>query len=206
MTSASESFYRKRINIINPELLENYKLKNRSVILMSGHHNNWEWASQIISLSSNQDFIGVYKKLSNKFFNKFLYKLRSRFKVNLIEIEDSIKYILDSSDKCQIIGLAADQNPIINKSTYWTKFFGKATPFFLFPEKLAIKMNYPVLFCNMTKVKNGFYNIKYELLEDNPQQTKRGYITNLYIKRLEDKINEEPNTYLWSHNRWKHKK
>ena len=32
------------------------------------------------------------------------------------------------------------------------------------------------------------------------------YITNNFIKRLEDKIIEEPNSYLWSHNRWKHKK
>ena len=125
MFSASKLFYKKRIKIINPELLEFYKNNNQSVILMSGHHNNWEWASQIISITAKQDFLGVYKKLSNKFFDNLLYKSRSRFKVNLIEINDAIKYIINSKDKCQIIGLAADQNPVINKSTYWDNFFGE---------------------------------------------------------------------------------
>ena len=206
MFSASKLFYIKRIKIINPELLEFYKNNNQSVILMSGHHNNWEWASQIISITAKQDFLGVYKKLSNKFFDNLLYKSRSRFKVNLIEINDAIKYIINSKDKCQIIGLAADQNPVINKSTYWDNFFGEETPLFLVPEKLAVKMNYPVLFCNMSKLSNGYYTIKYELIEENPTLSKKGSKTNLFIKRLEEKIIEEPNSYLWSHNRWKHKK
>ncbi|MFL2574808.1 MAG: hypothetical protein ACJ0QC_03440 [Flavobacteriales bacterium] len=31
-------------------------------------------------------------------------------------------------------------------------------------------------------------------------------MTNKFFKRLEEKIKEEPNNYLWSHNRWKHTK
>ena len=73
-------------------------------------------------------------------------------------------------------------------------------------EKIARKMNYPVLFCNMSKVSNGYYCIEFEILEDDPQNSKDGDITNKFIKRLEEKIIEEPNSYLWSHNRWKHKK
>ena len=31
-------------------------------------------------------------------------------------------------------------------------------------------------------------------------------ITKKFFKRLEKQINDDPNNYLWSHNRWKHKK
>ena len=69
MGSVNQEFYQRRIKVINPEVLENYRLQNKSIILMMGHHNNWEWASQIISIVAKQDFVGIYKKLSNKFID-----------------------------------------------------------------------------------------------------------------------------------------
>ena len=205
MGSVNQEFYQRRIKVINPEVLENYRLQNKSIILMMGHHNNWEWASQIISIVAKQDFIGIYKKLSNKFFDKLMIKVRGRFGVILVEIEDSIQYIFNNKD-CKIIGLASDQNPVVNSKTYWTKFFKQDVPYILGAEKIARKMDYAVLFCNMTKESNGYYNIKFEVIKENPQNSKDGEITNKFIKRLEEKIIEEPNSYLWSHNRWKHKK
>jgi KDO2-lipid IV(A) lauroyltransferase len=205
MGSVNQEFYQRRIKVINPEVLENYRLQNKSIILMMGHHNNWEWASQIISIVAKQDFIGIYKKLSNKFFDKLMIKVRGRFGVILVEIEDSIQYIFNNKD-CKIIGLASDQNPVVNSKTYWTKFFNQDVPYILGAEKIARKMDYAVLFCNMTKESNGYYNIKFEVIDENPQNSKDGEITNKFIKRLEEKIIEEPNSYLWSHNRWKHKK
>jgi KDO2-lipid IV(A) lauroyltransferase len=205
MASVDKAFYLNRVKVINPELLEKYRLQNKSIILMMGHHNNWEWASQIISIVSKQDFIGVYKKLSNKFFDKLMLKIRSRFGVILVEMEDSLHYIFNNKD-CKIIGLASDQNPIVNSKTYWTEFFNQQVPYSIGAEKIARKMHYPVLFCNMSKVSNGYYVIEFEIIEDDPQNSKDGDITNKFIKRLEEKIIEEPNSYLWSHNRWKHKK
>ena len=205
MGSVNQEFYQRRIKVINPEVLENYRLQNKSIILMMGHHNNWEWASQIISIVAKQDFIGIYKKLSNKFFDKLMIKVRGRFGVILVEIEDSIQYIYNNKD-CKIIGLASDQNPVVNSKTYWTKFFKQDVPYILGAEKIARKMDYAVLFCNMTKESNGYYNIKFEVIKENPQNSKDGEITNKFIKRLEEKIIEEPNSDLWSHNRWKHKK
>ena len=205
MASVDKAFYLNRVKVINPELLEKYRLQNKSIILMMGHHNNWEWASQIISIVSKQDFIGVYKKLSNKFFDKLMLKIRSRFGVILVEMEDSLRYIFNNKD-CKIIGLASDQNPIVNSKTYWTEFFNQQVPYSIGAEKIARKMHYPVLFCNMSKVSNGYYVIEFEILEDDPQNSKDGDITNKFNKRLEEKIIEEPNSYLWSHNRWKHKK
>ena len=58
----------------------------------------------------------------------------------------------------------------------------------------------------MSKVSSGNYTIKFELLVEQPILTNKGTITNLFMKRLEKKIIEEPNSYLWTHNKWKHKK
>ena len=205
MISVNNSFYNNRITIKNIEILDQYYDKNQTVVLMMGHHNNWEWAGQVISIKSKQKFVSVYKKLSSSFFDYFMCRLRAKNGADVIEMNDVIKHIYEDKE-CKIIGLIADQNPVVNNSTNWTNFFNQSVPVIDGPEKIARKMNFPVLFCNMSKIKNGYYAITFEVIDENPKASNIGDITNKFFKRLEEKIKEEPNNYLWSHNRWKHTK
>jgi KDO2-lipid IV(A) lauroyltransferase len=205
MISVNNSFYNNRITIKNIEILDQYYDKNQTVILMMGHHNNWEWAGQVISIKSKQKFVSVYKKLSSSFFDYFMCRLRAKNGADVIEMNDIIKHIYEDKE-CKIIGLIADQNPVVNNSTNWTNFFNQSVPVIDGPEKIARKMNFPVLFCNMNKIKDGYYAITFEVIDENPKASNIGDITNKFFKRLEEKIKEEPNNYLWSHNRWKHTK
>ena len=205
MFSSNISFYKKRINIHNINLINNYYNKNQSVIIIGGHYNNWEWAGPILSEIGKHHFVSVYKALSNAFFNKLMIKIRSRYNIDVVEMNDLVKYIFGNK-KCKMIALISDQNPIVNEKTKWISFFNHQVPVADGPEKIAKKFNYPVLFCDIQKVSNGYYNISFEILEDNPQESKDGDITKKFFKRLEKQINDDPNNYLWSHNRWKYKK
>lgn len=205
MISVNNSFYNNRITIKNIEILDQYYDRNQTIVLMMGHHNNWEWAGQIISIKSKQKFVSVYKKLSSSFFDYLMINLRKKNGADVIEMNDIIKHIYDDKE-CKIIGLIADQNPIVTYSTTWTKFFKQSVPVIDGPEKIARKLNFPVLFCNMNKIKDGYYTISFEVIDENPKTSNSGDITNKFFNRLEEKIKEEPNNYLWSHNRWKHKK
>ena len=73
-------------------------------------------------------------------------------------------------------------------------------------EKIAKKMDYPVIFCDMQKVGFGKYTIHFEVLVENPKETQEGEITKRYFERLEKQIKKAPSNYLWSHKRWKHKR
>ena len=134
-----------------------------------------------------------------------MIKIRSRYNIDVVEMNDLVKYIFGNK-KCKMIALISDQNPIVNEKTKWISFFNHQVPVADGPERIAKKFNYPVLFCDIQKVNNGYYNITFEILEDNPQESKDGDITKKFFKRLEKQINDDPNNYLWSHNRWKHKK
>ena len=205
MISMNKKFYINRITIKNIEILDQFYERNQTVVLMMGHHNNWEWAGQIISIKSKQKFVSVYKKLSSSFFDYFMINLRKKNGADVIEMNDIIKHIYDNKE-CKIIGLIADQNPVVSDTTSWTNFFDNSVPVIDGPEKIARKMNFPVLFCNMNKIKEGYYTINFEVIDENPKTSNIGDITNKFFKRLEEKIKEEPNNYLWSHNRWKHTK
>ena len=206
MQTISKKFLNKRVKIVNPELLNNYAQKNQTIILLSGHFNNWEWAGQKISLLANQRFISIYKPLNNEIFDNIIEKMRTRFGAVLVSIQESMRYILKTKKETQIIALIADQNPVVNSSTSWHVFFDREVPVFTGAEKIARKMNYPVVFCDMKQIDSGMYTITLETLTENPEETNDGEITKIYFDRLESQIKKNPSQWLWSHRRWKHKK
>ena len=104
------------------------------------------------------------------------------------------------------MGLIADQTPARSEIKHWTTFLNQDTPVFLGVEKIAIKTNQPVFFCNMRKLKRGRYEVEMVLLCENPKETKPYEITEMQVHALERLIHEAPEYWLWSHRRWKFKR
>ena len=204
-TNVSMRFIDQNVKINNPEVLNTYIKKNRSVILLSGHYNNWEWLGAKISTFYNPQFVAIYKKLNNKIIDIFIRNYRKRFGGEIVNMEDSYRYFIKYKNEQKIIGIIADQNPVINDKTKWISFFNKKVPVFFGAENLAKKLNCPVLFCNM-QFKNNIYKISFEVLTENPNENTPGEITKKYFKLLEKQIKLQPERWLWSHRRWRHTK
>ena len=205
-TTANKSFIDKRITITNQELIDDFAEKKQTVLLVFGHFNNWEWVGQKLSISAKQKVVGIYKPLANKAFDNLLKTARTKFGAIAVSMEESMRYILNTKEECQIIGVISDQNPVVNSSTKWLSFFGKEVPVFMGTEKIAKKMGYPIIFCDMQKISTRKYTITFEVLEKNPKETEELEITKRYFDRLEQQIKNIPSNYLWSHKRWKHKR
>lgn len=204
--SANKYFYRKHIAINNIELLNKYHKKNQTVVLSLAHFGNWEWGNIGLSIESKQKLIGIYKVLNNDFFNTLMKDMREKFGTEMVSMENTFRYLVKNKNECKIIGLLADQSPVKNESNYWTTFLNQETSVYLGPEKIATKMNCAVLFCSVQKVKRGKYELHLEELCTNPEKTTEGEITSLYLRKMEQTINENPEYWLWTHRRWKHKK
>ena len=204
--SANKYFYRKHITINNIELLDKYHKKNQTVVLALAHFGNWEWGNIRLSIESKQKLIGIYKVLNNDFFNTLMKDMREKFGTEMVSMENTFRYLVKNKNECKIIGLLADQSPVKNESNYWTTFLNQDTSVYLGPEKIATKMNCAVLFCSVQKVKRGKYKLHLEELCTNPEKTTEGEITSLYLRKMEQTINENPEYWLWTHRRWKHKK
>jgi KDO2-lipid IV(A) lauroyltransferase len=85
-------------------------------------------------------------------------------------------------------------------------FLNQDTPVYLGAEKYAQKLNYPVLYMSIKRVKRGYYTVTGEMLIENPADYSPGEITEIHTRRLEKDINEFPDIWAWSHKRWKHKR
>ena len=80
------------------------------------------------------------------------------------------------------------------------------TPVFWGTEKIAQKLNFPVVYITIKKIKRGYYEVDSEMLCSEPKNTITGEISELHTKKLESDIITQPSIWLWSHRRWKHKR
>lgn len=181
--------------------------EQKSIVLVMGHQGNWEWAGNAFSLSCTQQLYVIYHPLSNKHFDRLMYRMRTRFATKLIPMRDTYKDMLSHKKAGEVNATAfiADQTPA-PQNAYWTTFLHQDTPVFWGTERIARKLNMPIVYAKVKKVKRGYYEIFAEMLVEDPKTLEDGMISELHTRKLEQDIMEQPETWLWSHRRWKHKR
>lgn len=197
----------RRFVIKNANLVTDNVDNGEIVIGMCGHFFNWEGHLLTSSSKMGEKCETVYTKLSSPFFEKLMKSIRCRFGAVLTERKTFQRAFLRNRNKPRLIVLAADQRPNLSDIRYWTPFMNRETAFFEGGEKLAKKFNTKVIYAHTSKPKRGHYVFEYQLLSQPPYVDQEPHsITDRFIKSLEKNIRAEPSIYLWSHNRWKHKK
>lgn len=203
----SEKQVRKRIKIKGTNLLDDFYDERKSLIVLSMHHNNWEWCSTA-QLNLKHLILMIYNPIrGNQAFEKFLLHAREKWGGICVPVHKSARTSFEFSRKGKpnILWLAADQTSG-ETSKFWTLFLNREAPFFSGPERIAKKTNQPLIFHRTKKVKRGYYEVEFILLVENPAEVKEKDILLAYIEKMEEIIRSEPEFYLWSHRRWKHKR
>ena len=194
-----------RMNDTSVNLLQKYYEEKKSVILVLGHLGNWEWGGNAFSLQCKHPLYVIYHPLENKYFNRMVIGMRTRFGTKLIEMKNTFRDMVKMKHEISAAAFIADQTPQPDNA-YWTNFLNQDTAVFKGTEIIAKKLNYPIVFINVKKIRRGYYELNAEALCENPAQTSEGEITELHTKKLESEIRKNPETWLWSHRRWKHKR
>ena len=206
MTISSEEM-EKRFKFTNIDLYRDFEKKEKSIALMVAHYASYEW---VISMNQHIAFEGyaIYKRLNNRYFDKLVRDIRSKFKATLISTKETAPTIEENyfNKKLGVYGFASDQSPIIHAAFHWNKFMGIEVPVHTGAEMLSKKFDMNILFLKTKKVKRGHYEASFEILSENPKEIPDYQITDDFISRVEKQIYEAPEFYLWTHNRWKHKK
>ncbi len=198
----------KHARVMNPEVIEQLIDKGHTCfVAMMGHYGNWEWFSGSSSYFRKARIYQIYRPLNNKAFDKLFGLLRTKFGSVCIKKNDTIRDIVKiKQEKTQaIVIFLADQTPSKANLHYWTEFLHQDTPFLNGPERIAKKLNLPVLFLDTKKVKRGHYQMDIKLVTETPKETPDNYITEQYARLLEQMIKREPAFWLWTHKRWKYK-
>lgn len=197
----------KRCHFTDTILLDKLYTKKKKLIFVMGHMGNFELAGAEMAYNTNYRLHVIYKPLSNKYFNKLINTKRIRFGTKIMPMKTTFKTMLSlkNSEEISATTFIADQTPS-PENAYWTTFLNQETPIFWGTEIIARKLNYPIIYISIKQTKRGYYEMTPELLCETPANTQKGEISEMHTKRLEQDIKKQPELWLWSHKRWKHKK
>lgn len=203
--SISKNEMLKRYNFKNIELINNEEKKRKSTILLLGHFSNWEGMLTIGSHLIGNAY-GIYTPLTNKYFEKKMTISREKYGSFLLSRYKTFEFIesMKSSNDYGLLGFIGDQSPKKDSKSYVRTFMGTKVPVFTGAERIAKNYNFPIFYCQINRVKRGFYEAEISVLAMKPLEYKENEITNLFFNKLERQIVKNPSEYLWTHNRFKH--
>lgn len=201
--SKSESI--KRCYMPNPEVLNYYFEKNKDVVLLFGHNENWEWTPLACDAQVKHKIGGIYKPVKNQYLNQWIKENRTRYGSMVLSMKETFPYYESKPKGRTAIAFIADQNPGNPKNAVWVNFFGMKTAFVAGPARIAQKFDLPLVFVNIEEEEKGFYKVKLEHFIENPHEFSEAEIIQKFATRIEEKIKKRPHVWLWSHKRWKHK-
>lgn len=206
----SDKETRKRVKFHNTEALQEIVDNGGSCLMLLGHYGNWEFVPSVTlwMRKGSVIFAQIYRPLKNKWFDRFFLKLRGRYHSECIAKQDTLRSILryKSSGRPSITGFMADQTPSPANIHHWVNFLNHDTPVFTGVEKIAHKVGFSVFYFDVEKIKRGYYSVTIREISKNPKETEEFEITNKYMEMMEITILRAPEYWLWTHNRWKHKR
>ena len=197
----------RRMDLGDVDLILEQYAKGKSIMLMSAHYGNWEWATAFaLKLPEDMQIYNVYKRLNNKKFDNFMLEIRSKFNAQSVEIHNLLRTMVNlrKEGRVSVFGMISDQSPWVGNINHWNTFLNQDTPVITGTEQLAKKFDYPVFYIHIHRVKRGYYKFEYIPVSLEPTLTSEFEISNKYMEILEQKIKAVPEYWLWTHNRWKH--
>lgn len=201
----SPSALTKRFTCGDMSAFERFYESKQSVIIVLGHLGNWELCGAYFSQLPLHQLYVLYHPLTNKHYDRLLFRMRTRLGVRLYPMKSAFRGMVKDKKKLTATAFIADQSPSPTNA-HWMTFLNQDTAVFKGTETIARKLNYPVIYLSVIRVRRGHYKISSELLTEHPRELPENSLTELHTKRLEKDIIANPETWLWSHRRWKHKR
>ena len=206
LVGASESRMDKAVNWVNAKEVTE-RLNGKDWIAVGAHYGCWEYLPLWSRKQMSNTFMSVYHPMSSMVFDHFFQRLR-RYSENIaiVPMKSTITYYLRNRNKGKgiILGLLSDQSPNLRADTHWFRFMNQDTAFIDGAENIAMKFSIPILFANTKRIAPGRYEVVLEEIYDGNKEVAQYEITQRYASKLEKMIRENPEIWMWSHNRWKH--
>ncbi len=189
------------INIEGERFLEEIANNKKPVIFVSGHFANFELMSIEIS-KKKINLATIYRPLNNLFINPFMEYLRKKYicKNQIKKGISGVKYSIELIKKNYSIALMIDQRVSEGEKV---NFFSEPCYTTTLPAQLALKFNLNIVPIFIERNNDNTFDMKiYEPLKSN-QYNNKLEITKKLNEIMEAMISQNPNQWIWTHNRWK---
>lgn len=203
--SASSNELRVRVQHINQQVFHDAKAEGKNMILLTGHIFNWEWISPLAEVIPQEHCFPVYRKMQSSFWENEIKKIRNKHGNKALEANEVIRHILKNPNNGNSAYMfVADQSPHISEVHFGLQFLNQKTPVFIGYDKLATRLDLVFVYCEMKRVKRGFYQVNYHKISPENEKFEEFEVVKKFHILLEKTIQKFPSNYLWSHRKWKY--
>lgn len=196
----------KILKCTNLDLISKKFEEGNGVILLSAHFGNWEYGANSVSLQANKKFNIIVKNLRNPLVSEWMNKMRTKWLNEVVSLGVSVRQIYIDLKEKNIVAMIADQRG--PEDSIKLDFFGRKTSVLVGPAVLSLKTGAPLIFGIAVRQKDYSYKMNIvEISKDNlPDEfnAKIAELSRRHLHYLESVIRENPEQWLWMHNRWKH--
>ncbi|MBE7411862.1 MAG: lauroyl acyltransferase [Leptospiraceae bacterium] len=188
------------------ELEKKIRAENKSAVIVMGHLGVWEIFVQLVGLRFQG--VGMYKKIRNPLVDSMIFKMRSKNKIILYPMEESVS-VLKAIKKGYWTAFGPDQNA--GKAGIFINFFNRPASTYVGPVMMAYAANSRLLFYSITSLEKGRVLMRMKdigFIEKEKFETKEKalrFYTEKWVKLLEEEIKLFPEQYFWVHRRWRTK-
>lgn len=200
---------KKHFIVDNMDEIEEWILQKGGLFFMLGHLGNWEWTPEVQRRFTHPEIqhYNICRRQKNKTMNDIMMDIRKHFsgEESCIEKSNIVRHLvtLHQQKKPFTIGLISDQKVQPKHAYYRTEFLHQDTTFLGGGEVLATKFDWAVSYVHIHRVERGVYRLKVQLITLSPKEEQQYSITEQFVRMLEANIREQPELWLWTHNRWK---
>lgn len=170
-------------------------------IIISAHLANWEIVPPFLYTHYNQNsFVPIYRAPNNPYSDYILKKLRS-FNGKLDSIPKSksgTRKIVDSIHNGKQIGMIIDQKYNEGIEVDFLGTLAMTSPIFA---QLALKYNCPIIPAHVVRTKGANFTLNLLPPMDIENKTAKQIVKESHLI-LKQWIEENPEQWLWLHNRW----
>lgn len=185
--------------------------KGQGVLSFIAHSGNWEMISKRLSLDLATPIHVVTRRIRDPKVDFFIRDHRARFGgARSIPSEDGgIRAILGALKRNEIVVMALDQSAKPFEGVF-SPFFGQLASTHTGAARIALRLGIPLLPAFDARVSTTGHRVSFGPAihsSGDPGLSaleKIQWMTDECTRRIEEKIREYPEQWIWMHNRWKH--
>jgi KDO2-lipid IV(A) lauroyltransferase len=197
--------WRRYSRYVNVEYVKWMMKERKGLLMVTGHYGNFEILGYLMGLFGFEIY-SVARPLDNKYLNRYLYSVRRRRGLRLIDKKGAAELMPEIVRSGTTLGFIADQDA--GRKGIFVDFFGRKASTYKSIGLLAITYNLPIVIGYCRRIDNHFFfEFKRTRMIFPQEWADKGdpleWITAEYTRAIEDFVREDPTQYWWLHRRWK---
>ena len=192
-----------RVEVVNPERLDEIAASDKGAVLISGHFANWEVMAATIC-NRPLDCLVTYRALNNPYIDRRLNKVRHDYGIGVLTPKGlGTRELMRALSSNRCVALLNDQK--FNQGLA-IPFFGHDAMTAPGPSRLAMKYNGPILPVSTVRTGPARFRVTFHdpFMPVDTGDAEADLAANVLAitQFIEAQVRENPGQWFWQHRRW----